>query len=221
MSSQLLKLSDRDVKIEIVFGDITLQNVDVIVNAAHEALMGGGGVDGAIHRAAGQSLIQECREIEQVEHGVRCRIGEAHITSGGRLAAKYVIHTVAPKFVGSIVRTTKTIVNGKEIEVPNLNAWSLTNTIYKNAKEGTDEDLANCYDNCIRLASKYNLTSIAFPSLGTGGHAYPIELASKIALKSTYKALRKYGSVEEVRFVCFSQNDYNVYVDSMKNLYST
>jgi O-acetyl-ADP-ribose deacetylase (regulator of RNase III) len=205
--------SNSVVSIESILNDITILNVDCIVNAAHEALMGGGGVDGAIHRAAGPSLLQECRAISQVEPGVRCRVGEACITSGGRLLAKYVIHTVAPKFVGSVVKTSKAL-DG----LFDLQSWSLTRNIYKNAKEGTDEDLAACYENCIKLADSNNITSIAFPSLGTGGHAYPIEIAAPIAVKTTIKALEATSSINRVYFVCYSQSDYDIYEQVMKQI---
>lgn len=87
-------------RINVIMGDITKMEVDAIVNAANSSLMGGGGVDGAIHRAGGPSILDECRQI--VARQGRCATGEAVITTGGNLPSKYVIHTVGPVWNGGL-----------------------------------------------------------------------------------------------------------------------
>lgn len=84
--------------ITFVDGDLTTQDVDAIVNAANERMLGGGGVDGAIHRAAGPRLLEACRAVPEVRPGVRCPTGEARITPGFDLPARWVIHTVGPVY---------------------------------------------------------------------------------------------------------------------------
>jgi O-acetyl-ADP-ribose deacetylase len=87
-----------ETKLVLVQGDITRQATDAVVNAANSSLMGGGGVDGAIHRAGGPAILKECKEI--VASQGRLPVGQAVITTGGNLPAKYVIHTVGPVWRG-------------------------------------------------------------------------------------------------------------------------
>lgn len=156
--------------ITIKQGDITQEDVDAIVNAANEGLRGGGGVDGAIHRAAGPSVMEECRKIG------RCPTGSAVITNGGKLIAKKVIHTVGPVWAG-----------GKENE-PAL--------------------LESAYRTSLELAKKNKLKSIAFPAISTGIYGYPIEEATLIALNVGKKFEKDF---DEIRYLCFSQKDLEIY----------
>src|SRR5678815_1364169 len=87
-------------RMDVIRGDITTLDVDAIVNAANTGLLGGSGVDGAIHRAAGPELLAACRALPEVTPGVRCPTGEARITPGFRLKARYVIHTAGPVWHG-------------------------------------------------------------------------------------------------------------------------
>lgn len=96
-------------RIEVIKGDITKTEADAIVNAANSSLMGGGGVDGAIHRAGGPSILEECMRIAESTGG--CPPGEAVITGGGKLPAKYVIHTVGPVWRGGIQGEEKALRN--------------------------------------------------------------------------------------------------------------
>ncbi len=87
-------------RVVVKVGDITKEDVDAIVNAANSTLMGGGGVDGAIHRAGGSEILKECKEIRRTQYPQGLPTGEAVITSAGKMAARYVIHTVGPVFGG-------------------------------------------------------------------------------------------------------------------------
>ncbi len=163
--------------LQLVRGDITEQDVDAIVNAANSGLLGGGGVDGAIHRAGGPQILEECKAIRAARGG--CPTGEAVITSGGRLKARHVIHTVGP--------------------------------VWHNDTADERHLLTNAYRNSLDLAVKHGVRTIAFPSISTGIYGFPIELASTIAVDTVSRFVKSHPQIAEVRFVVFSDHDYDVY----------
>lgn len=169
-------------RIKFIQGDITKQTTDAIVNAANSSLMGGGGVDGAIHRAGGSKIIEECKEI--VKRRGRLPTGQVVITSGGNLPAKYVIHTVGPIYSKSAV----------------------------NSQQKTE--LRNCYLESLKLAAKYGLKSVSFPSISTGAYSYPVAEAALIAVQAVNDFLTKESSIETVYFVLFDEKTYEAYVSA-------
>ncbi|MDQ3779895.1 MAG: O-acetyl-ADP-ribose deacetylase [Chloroflexota bacterium] len=160
-------------RIEIVQGDITQFAGDAIVNAANSSLLGGGGVDGAIHRAAGPDLLTACRRIGD------CPAGEARITPGFRLLARWVIHTVGP-------------------------VW-----------RGGDQDeaniLARCYRSSLQVATEKGVRTIAFPAISTGAYGYPVDPATRIAIRTVRKSLAAMPSIEQVTFVCHGDKMFELY----------
>lgn len=174
--------------LEVVQGDITKLRVDAIVNAANTTLLGGGGVDGAIHRAAGPELLEECRGLGG------CPTGEAKITKGYRLPAKYVIHTVGPVWP-SPCHTGPTVWHG--------------------GGQKEDDLLRSCYENSLKLAAQYGVRTLAFPSISTGAYRFPIERAAKIAVETVKDSLKRLKGIEKVIFVCFSRADLEVYQRSL------
>ncbi len=161
-------------KIHLYKGDITLISVDAIVNAANKSLLGGGGVDGAIHKAAGKELYEECKTLKG------CETGEAKITKAYNLPAKFIIHTVGP--------------------------------IWGNGSKNEKKLLENCYINCLNLAIKNNLKTIAFPNISTGLYRFPKQLAADIAIYTVNSFLAEHNTIESVMFVCFEDENYNIYL---------
>lgn len=183
---EVLVINTRLVLLE---GDIVEQQVDAIVNAANEGLMGGSGVDGAIHRAAGWNQLQEaCRKIG------RCETGEAVITPGFNLRARHIIHTVGPVYAAGRV--------DEEGEKHNEQAKIL---------------LANCYKRSLGLASKNGVRSIAFPAISTGIFEYPIDSATGVALDAILEFITENPeAIDEVRLVMFDDDDFSVGLRKLK-----
>ncbi|HTD12476.1 MAG TPA: O-acetyl-ADP-ribose deacetylase [Steroidobacteraceae bacterium] len=154
-------------------GDIADLDVEAVVNAANTTLLGGGGVDGALHYAAGPELLEACRRIGG------CPTGEARITPGFSLKARWVIHTVGP--------------------------------IWKGGGRGEPDLLASCYEQSLRLAALHAIRTIAFPAISTGAYAYPLKLATEIAVATTRRVVARDGGPEEILFCCYSAEDYATY----------
>ncbi len=170
----------KETVINILKKDITEVSTDAIVNAANNTLLGGSGVDGAIHKVGGPSILQQCKRIGG------CPTGEAKITTAGDLPAKYIIHTVGP--------------------------------IYKDGNQNESELLYSAYYNSLELAREYGLKTISFPSISTGGYGYPIKEAVKIAIKAVLDFLDNSMDIEEVKFILFSELDYEIYEKYLTNL---
>lgn len=177
-----MKLRKNTTTIVAAVGDLTQQDTDAIVNAANRSLVGGGGVDGAVHSRGGPSIMKELDVIRKERGG--CPTGEAVITSAGKLPARFVIHTVGPIYSGGAQDAAL---------------------------------LANCYRNSLRLAYEHKLKTIAFCSISTGVYRYPIEQAAAIAINTVLAEAAQYDFTE-IRFILFSDRDYQVYKKLLANL---
>lgn len=162
-------------RVSVVLGDITKQRVDAIVNAANTSLLGGGGVDGAIHRAAGPALLRECRSLGG------CETGQAKITKGYGLPAKYVIHAVGPVWRGG---------NEREDE--------LLRSCYRNSLT-----LAELHE--------LNSIAFPSISTGAYGFPIKRAAHIATSTVREYLNVNEHTNIEEAVFVCFSNSDYDIY----------
>lgn len=177
-----MELAINDSTIILTVGDITRETTDAIVNAANSRLAGGGGVDGAIHRAGGPTIMHECRKIGG------CPTGNAVITTAGNLKTKHVIHTVGPR--------------------------------YQNGTSHEATLLRSAYLESLRLASKKNLKSIAFPAISTGAYGYPLHEAAHIALQTAIDYLTTHKDIHLIKFVLYDQRTYETFAEELKKILS-
>ena len=169
-------------RIVLVKGDITEYPADVIVNAANSSLLGGSGVDGAIHRKGGKEITEDCMKIRASQG--KCNVGEAVITRAGNMPFKNVIHTVGPVWQ-----------SGKNNEV----------------KLFSEKLLKNSYISSLELAEKNKLKNISFPNISTGVYRFPKDLAAKTAINAVIEYLEKNDFIEKVNFVCFENENFEIY----------
>lgn len=181
-------MAERSAVIEVVTGDITHLRVDAIVNAANDRLLGGGGVDGAIHRAAGPGLLEECRALRG------CPTGQAKRTGGYELSAKHVIHTVGPVWRAGDEKD-ETPIGGCE----------------------EDALLASCYDESLHIAAANGVVSIAFPAISTGVYRFPKQRAAVIAVGRVKAWSGSNELPAHVVFCCFSDADAGVYREVIRD----
>jgi len=170
-------------RIELVVADITTLTVEAIVNAANSSLLGGGGVDGAIHRASGPELLAACRKIGG------CPTGEARITPGFRLPARWVIHTVGPIWRGG-----------------EMGESDLLSSCYRASLQ-------------IAANPEYGISSIAFPSISTGAYGYPVDHAAEIALTEIDRFLGQSDSLHRVILCAYSQTAYDTYLEVANRIF--
>lgn len=174
-----------EARIRIVTGDITTLGVDAIVNAANTSLLGGGGVDGAIHAAAGPRLLAHNRTLGG------CATGDAKITPAfdlERRGIRHIIHTVGPIWRGG----------PGEAEAPLFT-------------RDEDHALASCYRQSLGLAAARALASIAFPAISTGVYGFPKPRAARIALAEVRTFLLSSPTPGAVWFCCFAASDAELY----------
>lgn len=188
--------------IEVIKGNIVDCDTEAIVNAANEDLIDGSGVCGAIFEAAGYKKMQEA--CSKIGH---CNIGEAVITEGFNLKAKYVIHTVGPKY-RDIRRAYKYTI--EEIE---MNGFD--NIIIN--EEVSNKQLYKAYTNSLILAEKNAIKSITFPTISAGTYGYSIELATKIELEAINDYNNTNTCIEKVIICAFMNETYETLIKFMKN----
>lgn len=210
--------------IEIVLGDITTIQVDAIVNAANKSLLKGGGVDGAIHRAAGGELELECKDVGS------CPTGEARITKSYRLEKMgigWIIHAIGPRWFGGLTDEANLLESAykSSLELAKNYAEVYPNqclNILENYIGGLDEQeklriRQEVEESTNLYAINHQIKTIAFPSISTGIYHFPLEKAAPIAINTIKKFLEKNKFIEKVLLVCFDKKTYESYIEALLN----
>lgn len=215
-------------KFEILFGDITKIKFDAIVNAANASLLGGGGVDGAIHRACGDKLLDECRQLNG------CLTGKSKITKSYNLTdfgVYWIIHTVGPiyrnngseeKYLRNAYHSAfETAANYSEYyskqfnEILNTHLYRFNTNKFIGGKQ--KEFLIRDLDDYIR---DHPIKTIAFPSISTGAYSYPLQEACKIALDEILAFIENSpNTFDKVAMVCLDKKTYDMYKSLYNSIY--
>ncbi len=171
-----------------VLGDITSLSVDAIVNAANPSLLGGGGVDGAIHRAAGPKLLEACREVRREKHPDGLPTGRAVLTPGFNLRARYVIHCVGPVYP-----------DHSADEADYLLTSAYINCLHIAAEKG-------------------DIHSIAFPAISTGVYGFPPKQAAELITRELNRWVTENDHPQFITLCLFSPGDYRVWETALSSL---
>jgi O-acetyl-ADP-ribose deacetylase (regulator of RNase III) len=177
-----MRITIHHATLELVLGDITLSEVDAIVNAANSQLAGGGGVDGAIHCRGGTNIMEETAR----RYPKGCPTGSAVISTAGDLDAKFVIHAVGP--------------------------------VWKGGQRGEADLLASAYRRSLELAHENDCRSVAFPALSAGAYRFPIDQASRIAIRTAIDFQQKNDAPALVQFVLFTEGAYGAFAAALERL---
>lgn len=177
-------------RIDWLIGNITnCDEVDAIVNAANPALLGGGGVDHAIHKVAGWELKEACRALPELEPDIRCYPGDAKTTSGFKLPVPYVIHTVGPIFP-----------YGREPHYPG-------EIKYSNSQDA-QLVVASCIRNCLGEAIRLQLRSIAFPAISCGNYGCSPSIFGNV-IKQVLR--ERIWDLDVIQIVLFSEEEFDLF----------
>jgi len=172
-----------EVKVTSIKGDITKVKADAIVNAANSSLLGGGGVDGAIHRAGGPAILEECKQIRNRQGG--CMTGEAVITTAGNLPARFVIHTVGPVWNNNSETTDPLLANCYRNSLKIAAGIDLASVAFPNISTGI-------YGYPKKIAAEIAIATVRDFFSGNQGSSSP-------------------DKIKDIIFVCFDEENYQIY----------